>query len=91
MPSSIKGSFPSKVSPPSKVLSYRKFSSINLSLDAKFPSEIFGGGRLHVAKDMLHGLLRICCMGCRGYVALVAKDMLSCDSGKPKSTSILKT
>ena len=35
----------------------------------------FGGG-LHFAKDMLHGLMRICCMGWWGYVAWVDEDML---------------
>ena len=33
-------------------------------------------GVREVAEDMLRELARVCCVGCRGYVAWVAEDML---------------
>ena len=90
MSSSIKGQFPYKV------VFHQRSSSIKLSLYAKFqicsllPVGRFWWG-LHVAEEMLHGLSSICCMVCRGYVACAAEDRLSCNRGKTKLGSGLKT
>ena len=42
------------------------------------PEMNLGEGR--VDKDMLHGLPKICCIGCRGYVAILRKTKFEFDN-----------